>query len=261
MGTRSHDDQTVIVTGTSSGIGREIALQYGRRGANVVCASPSNEPHQGERYATDATVPTEQIIADETTGEGLFVRTDVTVPDQVSALVTETVKSFGGLDVLVNNAGIYIEGDSQELSLTEWEKQLAVDLDGAFYCAKYAVPHLKDSSGYLVNVSSVNATEGGSGPAYTSAKAGLVNLTRDLAVELGDDEVNVNCISPGYVKTPMQDYLTEEDIRKSREQTLLPRLGEPSDVADMTLFLTSGRADFVHGENIHVDGGWTAHRF
>ncbi|POG54165.1 SDR family NAD(P)-dependent oxidoreductase [Haloferax marisrubri] len=260
MQSNRHQGRVVIVTGASSGIGRAMAIRFGEEGATVVCASRSNEPHAGEHYDTDAAKPTEQIIDEETPGEGRFLSLDVTDPQQCEDVIAETVSTYGNLDVLVNNAGIYIPGDSQETSVDDWNKQLAVDLDGAFYCAKSAVPHLKESNGHLVNVASVNATEGGSGPGYAAANAGLVNLTRDLATELGEHDVNVNCISPGFIKTPMQDYQDQESIEISREQTLLPRLGAPEEVADVAVFLASEEASYVHGADIYVDGGWAAHR-
>ncbi|RDZ34474.1 hypothetical protein C5B89_18990, partial [Haloferax sp. Atlit-47N] len=222
MTSQRHAKRTVIVTGASSGIGRRIARQFGREGANVVCASRSNEPKTGKHHDTDISDPTEQIIREETSGDAVFVSTDVSDPDQVRNLVDETVEEYGGIDVLVNNAGISIVGDSQETSVEDWRTMLGVDLDGTFFCCKFAIPYLKDTSGHIVNISSVNATEGGSGPAYSAAKAGQVNLTQDLAVELGPHNVNVNCISPGYIKTPIQDYQDEDGIRISREQTLLP---------------------------------------
>jgi len=260
MSQTRHQDRTVVVTGASSGIGRRIAQQFGAEGANVVCASRSNEPNTGDYYDTDLSAPTEQLINEETPGDAIFVSTDVSDPDQVADMIDEAVDAFGGIDVLVNNAGISIVGDSQSTSVDDWRTMLGVDLDGTFFCCKFAIPHLKESSGHIVNIASVNATEGGSGPAYSAAKAGQVNLTRDLAVELGPDDVNVNCISPGYIKTPIQDYQDEESIQVSREQTLLPELGEPDEVADVVTFLASDDASYVHGADIYVDGGWAAHR-
>jgi len=255
-----HADRTVIVTGSSSGIGRRIAFQFGEEGANIVCASRSNEPKQGKHYDTVVSLPTEEKIREETPGEAVFISTDISEPDETEALVDETVNTFDGIDVLVNNAGISTVGDSQSTTTEDWRKMLGVDLDGTFFCCKFAIPHLKEAAGQIVNIASVNATEGGSGPAYAAAKAGQVNLTRDLAVELGPHNVNVNCISPGFVKTPIQDYQDQESIQRSREQTLLPSLGEPEEIADVVTFLASEDASYVHGANIYVDGGWTAHR-
>jgi NAD(P)-dependent dehydrogenase (short-subunit alcohol dehydrogenase family) len=205
-------------------------------------------------------VPTEQWVEEETDGDAIFVSTDVSDSDQVQHLIEETVDTYGGIDTLVNNAGIFIEGDSQSTTVEEWETLLGVDLSGTFYCCKFAVPHLKESAGSIVNIASVNATEGGTGPAYAAAQAGRVNLTRDLAVELGEHDVTVNSVSPGYIKTPIQDYQDEESIRISSEHTLLPDLGEPEEVASVVAFLASEEASYVHGADILVDGGWAAHR-
>jgi len=260
MSSDRHAGRTAIVTGASSGIGRRIALQFAEEGANVVCASRSNEPHQGRHHDTDLERPTEVVIQEDYEGDASFVSTDVSDPDAVEHLIEATVDRFGAIDVLVNNAGVFVEGDSQETTVEDWQFMLSVDLDGTFYCCKYAIPHLKESSGHIVNIASVNATEGGSGPAYAAANAGQVNLTRDLAVELGPHDVNVNCLSPGYVKTPIQDYQDEESIQISREHTLLPELGEPEEVATVVTFLASEEASYVHGADIYVDGGWAAHR-
>jgi len=260
MASNRHEGRTVVVTGASSGIGRRIAFRFAEDGASVVCASRSNEPKTGKYYDTDVTTPTEEYIREEIGRPSMFVSTDVSDPEAVETLVETTVEEFGGIDVLVNNAGMFMEGDSQSTSVEEWERLIGVDLDGTFYCCKYAIPYVKEAEGDIINIASVNATEGGIGPAYTAANAGQVNLTRDLAVELGPHNVNVNCISPGYVKTPIQSYQTEESIEVSREQTLLPRLGEPEDVANVAAFLASDEASFVHGADIYVDGGWAAHR-
>ncbi|WP_449329021.1 SDR family NAD(P)-dependent oxidoreductase [Salinigranum salinum] len=260
MSRTRHADRTVIVTGASSGIGRRIAQQFGREGANVVCASRSNEPKQGKYHDADVSVPTEEYIKTETDGDATFVSTDVSDPDTVRNLIDETVDMYDGIDVLVNNAGISVAGDSQSTSIEDWRRMIGVDLDGTFFCCKFAIPYLKASEGHIVNIASVNATEGGSGPAYAAANAGQVNLTRDLATELGADSVNVNCVSPGYIKTPIQDYQTEESIQVSREQTLLPELGEPEEVASVVTFLASEEASYIHGADIYVDGGWAAHR-
>ncbi|MFB6074247.1 MAG: SDR family NAD(P)-dependent oxidoreductase [Haloarculaceae archaeon] len=254
-----HEGRTVLVTGARSGIGRRIALRFAEEGAAVVDASPTADPKRGRHYDTGLSTPTAELIR-EAGGEATFVETDVSDPESVRETVATTVETYGGLDVLVNNAGISVPGGTRDLAIEDWRRVLGVDLDGTFFCCKYAAPHLVEAEGDVITVASVNATEGGSGPAYAAAKAAQVNLTRDLAVELGPEGVTVNAVSPGFVKTPIQDYQDEAGIAASREHTLLPRLGEPEDVANVVVFLASEQAAFVHGADVVVDGGWTAHR-
>jgi NAD(P)-dependent dehydrogenase (short-subunit alcohol dehydrogenase family) len=257
--TGRHEGRTVIVTGGASGIGRRIATAFAEEGATVVVADVQRPPRQGVHHDTDVSTPTDEYIEDHLGGTAEFARLDVSDPDRVSDVVAATVDRYGSLDVLVNNAGVYVEGDSQEVTLAEWDRVVSVNLYGTFYCSRCAVPHLKRSAGDIVNVASVNASKGGSGPPYAAAKAGVVNLTRDLAVELGPHDVGVNAICPGYVETPIQDYLSEAEIAAVADRTPLPRLGRPEDVADVAVFLASDRAAFVQGEAITVDGGLTAH--
>lgn len=254
-----HKDRTVIVTGAASGIGRGIARRFGEEGANVVIADPRREPKQGERYDTDVTKPTDELISDETPGDATFIETDVSDPDAVEGAIDRTVETYGGIEVLINNAGIQIVGNSQTTTIDEWNRSIEIDLSGAFYCAKYAIPHLKKSRGQIINIGSVRGFEGGGGPPYAAAKGGVVNMTRDLAMELGKDGVRVNCINPGYIETPLQDINTDEDVEKSIEQTLLPYFGTPEDIGDAAVFLASDEAKFITGANLAVDGGWLAH--
>jgi len=260
MSSDRHAGRTVIVTGASSGIGRRIAFRFAEDGASVVCASRSNEPHTGEYHDQDLSRPTEEVIRTEYDEAAMFVSTDVSDPDAVQNLVSETVEEFGSIDVLVNNAGIFYDETLQTTTVEQWSTLLDVDLGGTFLCSKYAIGELMKSEGSIINISSVNASEGGLGPSYAAAKAGQVNLTRDMAVEVGQDNVTVNCISPGYVKTPIQDYQDESDIEYAKELLPLPRLGEPEDIAHLAAFLSSEEASWITGANIHVDGGWTSRR-
>jgi NAD(P)-dependent dehydrogenase (short-subunit alcohol dehydrogenase family) len=254
-----HGDRTVIVTGAASGIGRGIARRFGAEGANVVVADIRREPKQGARYDSDVSTPTDVLISEDTSGDGTYIETDVGDPDSVAAMVEGTVDRYGGIDVLVNNAGIQILGDSQSTSLDEWHRSLDIDLSGPFYCVKFAGPHLVEREGQIINIGSVRGFEGGGGPSYAAAKGGIVNMTRDLAIELGADGVRVNCINPGYIKTPLQDINTDDDVAKAEEHTLLPRFGTPEDVGDAAVFLASEEASFITGANLAVDGGWLAH--
>lgn len=247
------------MTGAASGIGRGIARRFGAAGANVVVADVRREPKQGARYDSDVTTPTDLVVSEETSGDAAYVETDVGDPDSAAAMVDTAVETYGGVDVLVNNAGIQVVGDSQSTTVEAWQRSIDVDLSGVFYCTKFAVPHLVESEGQIVNIGSVRGFEGGGGPPYAAAKGGVVNMTRDLAMELGEDGVRVNCINPGYVETPLQDINTDEDVAKAEDHTLLPRFGTPDDVGDAAVFLASEEASFVTGANLAVDGGWLAH--
>lgn len=255
----SLEGRVAIVTGGASGIGRGIARRLGRAGANVAVADVRRKPKQGDHYDTDVTVPTDRMLADEYGVESMYVETDVAVESDVRSLVDETVDSLGQLDILVNNAGILVPGTSQEISVEDWQQVVDVNLTGYFSTAKYAIPHLAESDqGRIVNVSSINAHFGGSGPSYAATKAGIINLTRDLATEVADDGVTVNAVLPGVIKTPMQDLNDEETIEREAEKTLMPRVGEPEDVAEAVHFFASEGAEWITGSDLVVDGGYLA---
>ncbi|RQG94232.1 SDR family NAD(P)-dependent oxidoreductase [Natrarchaeobius chitinivorans] len=253
------ENQVAVVTAGSTGIGRSIALALADEGADVVIGDIQEEPAGGERYGHESDRPTHREI-EARGGNASFVGTDIGEPEQCNALIDHTLETFDRLDILVNNAGIHIEGGIESLDSEQWQDVIDVNLTGTFHCSKFATPHLKTHSGSIVNIASVHAIEGGSGPAYASSKAGMVNLTRDLATELGPHDVTVNAVCPGFIKTPRQDYLTDDEVDRSREQTVLPRLGEPDDVARAVTFLASPDASWITGETLFVDGGWTAHR-
>ena len=219
------EDRVAIVTGGSSGIGRGICLELVREGAKVVVADLQEQPKIGKFHETEEQAPTAAAIAAEG-GEALFVATDVADEAAVENLVARAVAGFGGLDIVVNNAGIIVPGDSQELAVEAWDRVIGVNLRSIFLATKFAVPYLRRSAaGRIVNIASVHAFAGGGGPASASAKAGVVNLTRDAAVELAADNITVNSICPGYIETPIQDYLNEEIVEECKKVTPLPRLG------------------------------------
>lgn len=257
MVTTRHTDRTVIVTGGASGIGRRICTRFATEGARIVVADIQREPRTGERVDADLTVPTDKVVTDEIGGEALYVETDVTDPDAAAEMVAKTVETYGGLDVLINNAGCWKPGGLADLDVETWQHVLETNLSGAFYCSRAARSHLIDSEGDILNISSHEADFGGTGPPYTSAKAGLNNLTRDMALELGPDGVNVNAVCPGAIRTPLTDY-TETQLERRERIVPMGRVGEPKDVAALSAFLTSEEASFIQGECVFIDGGEVA---
>ena len=251
-------NRVAIVTGGSAGIGRGISLELARAGAKVVVADIQEQPKQGRYYETDTTTTTLDEITTHG-GEGLFVQLDIAQESSVRNLFDRAVARFGGLDILVNNAGTHIPGTAETLAVADWDRVMAVNLRALFLTTKMAIPLLRKSvAGRILNIASVNAFGGGAGPAYAPSKAGVVNLTRDTALELAPDGVTVNAICPGYVETPIQDYLTQEQIEESRRRTPLPRFGKPRDIGQACVFLASDDASWITGAALPVDGGWSA---
>ena len=255
----AHESRVAVVTGGSSGIGRGIALRLAEDGFGVAVVDKRRTPKSGKHYDTDVTKPTAEAIREEKDGDAVFVETNLTDEAGIEACIAEVVDEFGRLDVLVNNAGILIPGTTRSLSRDDWQRQLDVNLTAYFLTSKYALSHIVESdAGRIVNVSSVNAHFGGAGPAYASTKAGIVNFTRDLATEVADDGVTVNTILPGVIKTPMQDLNDEETMKRQEQNTPLPRLGEPRDVANAVRFFASEEAEWITGAQLLVDGGYLA---
>ena len=250
-------DRVAIVTGGSSGIGRGIALEFAKEGAKVVVADVQEAPKQGKFHDQDLVTPTVTEV-EKLGSAGLFVQTDMRDDDAVQNLIGQTVEHFDGLDILVNNAGIHIPGTIEDLSIADYDKVMGVNLRGLFIATKFAMPHLKKPTGRVIHIASVQAFGGGGGPAYASAKAGIINFTRDNALELAPFGATVNAICPGYIETPMQDYSTVETIEMCREKTPLPRLGLPKDVGRAAVFFASDDAEWVTGTALPVDGGWLA---
>jgi NAD(P)-dependent dehydrogenase (short-subunit alcohol dehydrogenase family) len=249
-------DRVALVTGASSGIGNAIAAKFGREGADVVVADVRREPKLDE----------ERSVFDKLEAAGadhLFVETDVTDEDDVQAAVDRAVEEFGGLDILVNNAGIYYQYEAHETPTDEFDEIQDVNLRGTFLCSKAALPELKESDdAKIVNLSSIfGLVGGGASAAYCASKGGVSNLTRQMSLDYAEDEVNVNALAPGIIKTAQNVEWREnnpEIIADWEEKTPWPRFGDPEDVADAALFLASDESDFVTGHVLSVDGGWTA---
>ncbi len=251
-------DRVCIVTGGSSGIGRGIALEFAREGARVVVVDRQEAPLRGKYHETDVTTPTVAEI-EKLGAQGIFLQTDVADETQIADAIQQTVEHFRGLNILVNNAGIHIPGGSQDISIADWDQVVGVNLRGVFMSTKLAIPHLKKSKfGRIIQIASVHAYGGGAGPAYAPAKAAVVNMVRDIALEVGQYGITVNAICPGYIETSIQDYLTPDQIEEALEKTALPRFGLPRDIGRACVFLASDDAEWITGASLLVDGGFAA---
>jgi len=235
---------TAVVTGASSGIGRAVAERFAADGADVVVCSREQENVD----------PVAEGIREDG-GSALAVECDVTDRDAVDALVEATVEQFGGLDVLVNNAGASFVAGFDDISPNGWDTILDVNLGGTYHCTHAAAEHLKDGGGAVVNVASVAGQEGAPYMShYAAAKAAIINLTRTLAMEWSGDDVRVNCIAPGFVATPgleAQMGVSADDVDREEVDR---RIGVSEEIADAVRFLASPAASFVVGETLTAGG-------
>ncbi len=234
----------VLITGISSGIGAACARLFAREGARVSGLDVSKPP-------LDLTLVS-------------FHEADVREEAQVQAAIEAALHELGGIDVVVNAAGVAGGGPAHLCDLTEWRRVLDINLTGTFLVSKHALPPmLAQGSGSIVNLASVEGLEGGEGmSAYNASKGGVVLLTRNMALDYGPSGVRVNAICPGFIRTPMTSALADPTFapvtKRIEEAHALGRLGEPEEVANVALFLASDDASFVSGGSITVDGGFHA---
>ena len=245
--------QAALITGASSGNGREIALTFADEGASVTVADIREEPREGG-------TPTHELI-EERGGEAQFVETDVSSVDDLKQAVDETVDAFGSLDVMVNNAGVFPGMQPiSEIDEEDYDWLMDINLKGVVFGSKLAAEVMReqDDGGAIVNLSSIAGLNGfDDSSLYCASKGGVANVTRELAMELGPDGIRVNAINPGVIETAMTTE-DEEVAGTMTEAIPLRRDGTPEDVADVALFLASEEAAYVTGHNLVVDGGLTA---
>lgn len=250
--------KTAIVTGASSGIGRAIALRFAAEGAKVVVADITVSPREGG-------LPTEEVIA-ATGGTAMRMHCDVSCWEDVDALVTRTVETWGRLDVMVNNAATWTTTRLTETTSEQWRSVMAVNADGYFFGCKRAVqqmltqPVVNEARGRIVNITSQHGMIACPGEvAYGVGKATNVYITRQIAADYGRDHIICNAVAPGRILTgPPNEAHDPARLAYSQSRTPFPRLGRPSDVANAALFLASDECTFISGENLMVDGGWMA---
>ncbi len=239
--------KAAIVTGGSRGIGRAIALQLAKQGADIVVN------FQSSAQAADEVV---SLIKDMGR-EAIAVQADVRQMDDAQRLVKETLTAFKRIDILVNNAGTTRDGLLLRMSEDDWDIVLDTNLRGAFHCTKAVMrTMMKQRTGRIINITSVAGVAGNAGQAnYASAKAGLIGFTKSVAKEMGSRNVTCNAVAPGYIPTDLTADLPEEIIEQARRMTPLGRLGTVEDVAFATAFLASDEAAFITAQVLSVDGG------
>ena len=253
--------KSIVVTGGASGLGRAMALRFAAEGADVVVGDVREEPREGGR-------PTVELIA-EAGGRAAFVHADAASAAAVDLLVRTAVERSGRLDVMVPNAIVAGRHSKGLLETTEddWDAIMAVGLRGVFLACKRAVEQMltqepiAEAPGRIVNISSQHGMVGPPGHvAYAAAKGGVVNLTRQIAVDFGPRGIVCNAIAPGKIRTaPLDEPDTPEGLAYSHARTPFPRLGRPDDVASLAVFLASDECTYMSGANVLVDGGWMAY--
>ncbi len=235
--------KNIIVTGASGGIGNSIIKKLNKAGANILASGTKIEK------LNDLKNKFENIK---------ILKFDISQNDKIEEFIENATKELGGnLDCLVNNAGITQDNLAIRMSFEEWQKVININLTSTFLMSKFGIKKmLKNKSGKIVNITSVVGHTGNLGQAnYTASKAGIVAMSKSLVVEYAKKNININCISPGFIKTAMTDKLDDKFKEAIVSKIPSARLGEPDDIANAVLFLCSNQSNYINGETLHVNGG------
>ena len=237
------ENKNIIVTGASGGIGNAIIKKLNETGANILASGTRIEKLEElkKKY--------EKIK---------ILKFDISQSEKIEEFIENATNELGGsLDGIVNNAGITQDNLAIRMSLEEWQKVININLTSTFLLSKFAIKKmLKNKSGKIVNITSVVGHTGNLGQAnYTASKAGIVAMSKSLAIEYAKKNININCISPGFIKTAMTDKIDEKFKEVIISKIPSARLGEPDDIANAVLFLSSDQSNYINGETIHVNGG------
>jgi len=236
------ENKNIIVTGASGGIGNSIVEKLNDCGANVLATGTRLEKLEELKSKFNKIK---------------ILKFDISQSDKIEEFIDKAANELGGLDCIVNNAGITQDNLAIRMSIDEWKKVIDINLTSTFLMSKFAIKKmLKNKKGKIINITSVVGHTGNLGQAnYTASKAGLVAMSKSLAIEYAKKNINVNCISPGFIKTAMTDKIDEKFKEVIVSKIPSARLGEPEDIANAVLFLASDNSNYINGETLHVNGG------
>jgi 3-oxoacyl-[acyl-carrier protein] reductase len=241
------EDKVAVITGGANGLGKATALLFSEHGAKVVIVDINQEAG-------------DQVVA-EITGKGgsaSFEQTNISKSVEVSKMMEKVVTKYGGIDILINNAGILADAQLVKMTEEEWDRVIDINLKGIFLCGQAAARIMieKENGGVIINTSSVVGIYGNFGQSnYVASKAGVIGLTKTWARELGKYNIRVNAVAPGFIETDIIKDMPEKIINFMKEKVYLKKMGEPEDVANAFLYLASGMGKYVNGTVLSVDGG------
>jgi NAD(P)-dependent dehydrogenase (short-subunit alcohol dehydrogenase family) len=239
-------DRVAFVTGFGSGLGRAIAVLFAQEGAAIIGTS-----------TTDSKGRETVALIEKENGKVFFHSGDVSQSAQMKSLVGEGVKRFGGIDIVVNSAGVRTNGSITEITEAQWDRTLDVNLKGVFIVSRLAIPEMiKRGGGVIINIGARSGMAGQAGrAAYCASKGGMITLTEAMAMDYAAQRIRVNCICPGPTRTPMVDTSTPERLEHYKARVPIGRIGEPEDIARAALYLASDEASMVTAAILPVDGG------
>lgn len=240
-------NKVALVTGSSRGIGRAIAIELAKNGIDIVVNSSSN-PQEGLEVVEEIKKIGQRA---------LYIQADISNPDQVVKMIEKIIHEFGRIDSLVNNAGINMDKKLENMDIDRWNRVISVNLTGTFNCTKAVIKFMKEQGGgKIVNISSIVGEIGNFGQSnYSASKGGVISITKTVAKEYARYGILVNAIAPGFIKTKMVEGIPEEVIQRIVEQIPLGRLGKPEEVAKLVAFLVSDNANYITGQVININGG------
>ena len=236
------ENKNIIVTGASGGIGGSIIEKLNHCGANILASGTRVEKLEELKNKFDKVK---------------ILKFDISKADKIEEFIDKASNELGGLDCIVNNAGLTQDNLAIRMNIEEWRKVIDINLTSTFLMSKFAIKKmLKNKQGKIINITSVVGHTGNLGQAnYTASKAGIVAMSKSLAIEYAKKNINVNCISPGFIKTAMTDKIDDKFKETIISKIPSARLGEPEDIANAVLFLASSSSNYINGETLHVNGG------